>query len=304
MSKQKTGHQAAPGSALPGPTRHKRKQGSVSSPSKTPLASTQRHHLKNTPSLSSHRRHRRRTLGQRLASISGEGWAGILTGVLVLGIGIFALVASLRSPASTSIQQLNPTHGLLAAGTTAPSIGPLPAADGKSYTLAQYRGSVVVLEFFATWCPICQAETSVLNQIQQANAAHGVQILSISASDDGRHSESTPQATPISMNDVQWYVSAFHLTYPALLDTSLTAGNTYGVQGYPTIYVINQQGVITYAGEGQFTYDSLQQHIAQAQSSQQDIRNAGQPGTSIDISGGSRWAAQRERSRHADGADC
>jgi peroxiredoxin len=268
MPTQKMVHHAAPRPASHKPTVHQKKPLSASSPSQTPRSPTRSQRLKSTPPLPSHRRHRHRTIGQWLASTSGGGWAGILTGVLVLGIGIFALVTSLRSTASTGIAQLNPTHGLLAVGTEAPGIGPLPAADGNSYTLTQFRGSVVVLEFFATWCPNCQAETSVLNQIQHNNADRGVQVLSVTASDDGRHSESMLQPTPLSMADVQWYVSTYHLTYPALLDTSLQAGNAYGVQGYPTIYIINQQGVITYAGEGQIPYDSLQQHIKEAQSSQ------------------------------------
>ena len=207
------------------------------------------------------------TLGQRFASFSGGAWAGIVTGALVVGIGIFAIVTSLHNTASAGIRQLHPTHGLLTAGTEAPSIGPLQAADGNEYTLAQYQGSVVVLEFFATWCPNCQAETSVLTQIQHNDAASGVRVLSVTASNDGRHSESIPQATPISMGDVRWYASTYHLYYPALLDTSLSAGNAYGVQGFPTIYIINKQGVITFAGEGQITYDSLQRYINEAQGS-------------------------------------
>ena len=294
MPKQKTIHQVSSRPALNRPARHRKKSVLAPSPAKTPLSSTQRHRLKTTPLPPSHRRHRR-ALGQRLAHISGGGWAGILTGVLVLGIGIFAIITSLRSAASTSIQQLHPTHGLLSSGTVAPSLGPLPAADGKDYTLAQYQGNVVVLEFFATWCPNCQAETSVLQQIQDNDAAHGVQVLSVTASDDGRHSEDIPQPTPISMGDVQWYVSNFHLTYPALLDTSLHAGNAYGVQGYPTIYTINTQGIITYAGEGQISYDSLQQHIKEAQDSEQAISRTGQQTAGGENPIGSRWAAQRER---------
>ena len=300
MPKQKTAHPVPSRPATNRTTAHRRKSISASSPAKTPLSPTQRHRLKTTPSLPSPRRHRHRTLGQRLASISVGGWVGILTGVLVLGIGAFAIVTSLRSTASTGIQQLHPAHGLLATGTVAPSIGPLAAADGSDYTLAQYQGKVVVLEFFATWCPICQAETNVLTQIQHDNAVYGVQVLSVTASDDGRHSESSPQATPLSMNDVQWYVSTYHLNYPALLDTSLQAGNAYGVQGYPTIYIINKQGIITYAGEGQISYDSLQQHIEEAQA----ISSTSQQGANDEISAGSRWAAQCERPWHADGADC
>jgi hypothetical protein len=106
------------------------------------------------------------------------------------------------------------------------------------------------------------------------------------------------------MGDVQWYVSTYQLNYPALLDASLHAGNAYGVQGYPTIYIINTQGIITYAGEGQITYDSLQQHIKEAQGSEQAISSTGQQVARGESSAGSRREAQGERRLRADGKYC
>jgi peroxiredoxin len=203
-------------------------------------------------------RRRRPTLRQRIARLSGGSWLAIITGVLVVGIVVFALIASHQSGGTGSS---NTTAGLLAPGTTAPAITMLPAADGKSYDLAQYKGQkVVVLEFFAPWCPHCQNETSTLKQIQQDNASKGVQVLSVSASPYGRNYEQG-DTTPISMSDIQWFSSNFHLNYPALFDPSLKAGTDYKVQAYPTIYIINKQGVITYAESGEISYDSLQQQI-------------------------------------------
>ncbi len=218
-----------------------------------------------SPARQGPRRRRRQTFGQRLAHLSAGAWIGIITGLLVVGIIVFAIIASSRSASNSSsaIGQLNPTHGLLATGTTAPAIGPLPAAQGGTYTLEQYKGKVVVLEFFAPWCPHCQAEAPMLNQLQQNNADKGVQVLSVSASPYGRNYEQG-DTSPISMSDMQWYVTTFHLNYPALFDQSLKAANAYGVQAYPTIYVINAHGVITYAGSGEISYDGLQQQINQA----------------------------------------
>ncbi len=206
------------------------------------------------------------TLRQRLTHLSGGGWAGIITGLLVVGIIAFAIISSVaghNSNASTASGLSGSSQGLLAAGTTAPAIGPLPAANGGTNSLAQYKGKVVVLELFAPWCPHCQAETSTLNQIQQSDGSQGVQVLSVSASPYGRNYESGDQ-TPISMSDIQWFSSNFHLTYPALFDSSLNAANAYHIQAYPTIYIINAHGVITYAGDGEISYGSLQQQITQA----------------------------------------
>ncbi len=189
--------------------------------------------------------------------LSTGSWFAIVTGALVIGIIVFAIIASRGNPTGSS----STSTGLLAVGTPAPAIASLPAADGKSYSLTQYKGQkVVVLEFFAPWCPHCQNETAVLKQLQQADGSKGVQVLSVSASAYGRNYESGDQS-PISMSDVQWFSSTFGLNYPALFDPSLHAANTYGVQAFPTIYVVNKQGVITYAGNGEISYASLQQQV-------------------------------------------
>ncbi len=184
-----------------------------------------------------------------------------MTGALVLGIIIFAIIASRSSPIS---RESATTQGLLATGTPAPAINPLPAANGGSYSLAQYKGQkVVVLEFFAPWCPHCQNETSTLNRLQQEYGDKSVQVLSVSASPYGRNYESGDQ-TPISMSDIQWFADTYHLNYPALFDPSLQAANDYKVQGFPTLYIINKQGIITYAGSGETSYATLQQQVNQA----------------------------------------
>ncbi len=109
------------------------------------------------------RRRRRQTLGQRLRHLSVGSWFAIITGALVIGIIAFAVIASRGSATGGSAT----TSALLATGTPAPAINALPAADGKNYSLAQYKWQkVVVLEFFAPWCPHCQNETTTLRQFQ------------------------------------------------------------------------------------------------------------------------------------------
>jgi peroxiredoxin len=216
------------------------------------------HHQPATPARSPRRR--RPTFGQRLAHLSGRSWFAIVTGALVVGIIVFAILAS-RGASSTGSST---TQGLLATGTSAPAIGSLPAANGGTYSLAQYKGQkVVVLEFFAPWCPHCQNETTTLKQLQQAYGDKGVQVLSVSASPYGRNYEQG-DTSPISMSDIQWFANTFGLNYPALFDPSLKAASAYNVQSYPTTYIINKQGVITYARTGEISYASLQQQVNQA----------------------------------------
>ncbi len=215
--------------------------------------------IKHQP-MNSHRRRQHESFGQRLARFCSGSWFALLLGALVVGVIAFAIISSWASaPSAASTSQ-----GLLAVGASAPTINALPAADGKSYSLTQYIGQkVVVLEFFAPWCPHCQNETAALKQLQQAYGSKGVQVLSVSASAYGRNYESGDQS-PISMSDVQWFSKTYGLNYPALFDPSLQAANAYGVQGFPTIYVVNKQGVITYASSGELSYASLQQQVKAA----------------------------------------
>jgi peroxiredoxin len=206
-----------------------------------------------------HQRRRKPTFSQRLKHLSGGTWLAIGTGVLVIGIIVFALLASQGSSSSGSPS----TQGLLAVGTSAPAINALPAADGKTYSLAQYKGQkVVVLEFFAPWCPHCQNETATLKLLQQ-QYGDKVQVLGVSASPYGRNYEQGDQS-PISMSDIQWFSNTFGLNYPSLFDPSLKVGQAYGVQGFPTLFIVNKQGVITYRGSGEINDASLQQQINQA----------------------------------------
>jgi peroxiredoxin len=192
-------------------------------------------------------------------------WVSAVTIVVVAAIAIFAVVRGLQANGNSSPGQLtngNPT----AAGKVAPGFT-LPAEQGGNVSLSQYRGKVVVLEFFAPWCPHCRNEVSTLNTVAQVFSDQ-VQVLSVSASPYGFNYESSggSDTSAITMADVQKFVSTFHVSYPALLDTSLRVGNAYGVYGYPQIYVIDRNGVIQWNNGqgGETSYTDLQAAINRA----------------------------------------
>jgi peroxiredoxin len=156
----------------------------------------------------------------------------------------------------------------LAPKTRAPDFT-LTAADGKQYSLSQYRGQVVVLEFFAPWCPHCRNETSVLNQVASTGAGQGVQVLSVSATPYGYNYESSGgrDTTPISLKDINEFVANFHVKYPTMLDTSLKVGNAYRVTAFPQLFVIDRNGQVTWnnGDSGEVSYADLQAQIQRAQ---------------------------------------
>ena len=145
----------------------------------------------------------------------------------------------------------NPPSGssLLPVGALAPEFT-LRTPEGASVSLASYRGRAVLLEFFATWCPHCQAEAPHLRRIAQRLGFRRYAYLSING--DG---ETAPS------------VYAFHryfgLPYPALLDPGGRPGSfsspggpgpvsrRYGLQNFPTFYVIGPSGRIVWRSDGE-----------------------------------------------------
>jgi peroxiredoxin len=150
-------------------------------------------------------------------------------------------------PASAAEPPSNPN--LLRVGAVAPDFV-LKTPQGQRVGLSEYRGKVVLLEFFATWCPHCNAEAPHLRQLYAALPKGIYSFLSINA--DG---ETAPS------------VFAFHryygLQYPALVDPSSNPGsfatqgsagsvtNQYHVVSYPTFYVLDPQGRVLWRGDGE-----------------------------------------------------
>ncbi len=104
------------------------------------------------------------------------------------------------------------------------------AIDGQTIDLARYRGKVVLLDFWATWCSPCREETPRFVQLQDKYRAQGLQIIGISMDD-------SPE--PV----VQFY-REFHMNYPVALGGAKLGELYGGVLGLPIVFVIGRDGRI------------------------------------------------------------
>ena len=164
-------------------------------------------------------------------------------------------------PASDAPSPSNPN--LLPVGSVAPAFT-LETPQGRKVSLSDYRDKTVLLEFFATWCPHCNAEAPHLRQIARSYAANKkVAFLSINA--DG---ETAPS------------VYAFHryygLPYPALVDSSSQPGSfnrpgaagpvttKYAIEYFPTFYLIGPTGKILWRSDGEQPDAFLRQQLTHA----------------------------------------
>jgi cytochrome c biogenesis protein CcmG/thiol:disulfide interchange protein DsbE len=102
--------------------------------------------------------------------------------------------------------------------------------DGRSQTLADFRGKVVVLNFWATWCPPCVDETPSLIQLQKRIAPLGGTILGVSLDDD--------------QNAYAEFLKTYQIDFPTYRDPTKKSALSYGTTMYPETYIIDRNGRI------------------------------------------------------------
>lgn len=114
--------------------------------------------------------------------------------------------------------------------------------NGKQATLADLRGKVVVLNFWATWCPPCVEETPSLNRLQQRIAARGGVVLGVSVDED--------QAA------YEGFLRNQNIIFPSYRDVTKKIPQLYGTSFYPETYIIGRDGRIARKIIGPQNWDS------------------------------------------------
>jgi DsbE subfamily thiol:disulfide oxidoreductase len=164
---------------------------------------------------------------------------------LVLLVVVLA-VAELRSRGTAGIEGIGVADYRAHAETRsepAPDFS-LPVLDGTgSLSLGSFRGQVVVLNFFASWCNPCRLEAPGLRRTSQDYLHEGVRFLGVNERDN----DAAGQA----------FLDEFRLGYPAVSDPSGSLGDDYDLYGMPTTFVIDASGIIRYRFVGYVQEDSL-----------------------------------------------
>jgi peroxiredoxin len=142
------------------------------------------------------------------------------------GAGAIALVATLASPLAT---------GAVATQTAAPDFT-LRTMNGPNVRLAEQRGRVVMVNFWATWCGPCRQEMPQLDRLYQKYRASGFVLLGVNVDDDARKAGEV--------------AAKLGVTFPVLLDTDKAVSKLYDLSTMPSTVLIDRDGKVRYLHRG------------------------------------------------------
>lgn len=139
--------------------------------------------------------------------------------------------------------QLQAAVGWHSGGTAAPAVT-LDMLDGNALPLHQLKGQVVLVNFWATWCPPCRAELPGLESVYEAKHADGFTIVGVSMDQ-------------VSRAQVASFLQQHGIQYPIAMATPDVVAAFGGVNSFPTSFLLDAQGRVRYTVHGMFATPTL-----------------------------------------------
>lgn len=152
-------------------------------------------------------------------------WRGLMALLLALGV---AWIAYSRVPAErvTARSDRPPAPQ---AGFAAPDFT-LETRDGETISLIDLRGQVILVNFWATWCPPCRAEMPAIQQVYEQYRDQGFTVLAVDVGEGDAQ--------------VAAFVDKRELTFPILMDRDARVAARYQVKAMPSTFFIDREGII------------------------------------------------------------
>lgn len=163
-----------------------------------------------------------------------QQWAVVGAVVIALAIGLGAASHFMKDELFPVMQ-----------GATAPDFRAKVLGGSQYKTLADYKGQVVVLNIWATWCEPCRDEIPSLQRLQQAYGDKGLKLVAVSIDDY------------VSEDSIRAYAKNFGVTFEVLHDPTHAIEKAYQTTGYPETFVIGPEGTIRKKWIGPDDWSSL-----------------------------------------------
>jgi len=146
----------------------------------------------------------------------------------VVGIVVLVLAVALGAATHFMKDQLFPVEQ----GSQAPDFRAKVLGENRYKTFADYKGQVVVLNIWATWCAPCQAEIPSLEKLYREYGDKGLKLVAVSIDDY------------VSEDSIRKFANNFGVTFEVLHDSTHAIERSYQTTGYPETFVIGPEGTI------------------------------------------------------------
>jgi peroxiredoxin len=118
--------------------------------------------------------------------------------------------------------------------------------SGRQLSSADWKGKVVLVNFWATWCPPCLEEMPAMERLWRAHKDAGFVLVAVSVDTDPRK--------------VAPFVTEHRLTFPVALDSTMSVANKYGVRALPSSFIVGKDGGLAGLALGPRAWDSDASH--------------------------------------------
>ncbi|MGZ8227291.1 MAG: TlpA family protein disulfide reductase [Methylococcaceae bacterium] len=162
---------------------------------------------------------------------------------LIIAIGLLAMASGMVARKYfSSIENLSPQSL---------PVFSLPDLSGKQHSISEWRGKLLIINFWATWCPPCRKEIPEFIKLQEQYAAKGLQFIGVALDD---------------RDAVDEYLKSTKINYPLLIggNEGIVLNQQLGnnVQAVPYSIVVDQRGQIVYRHQGEFSREKILEIIA------------------------------------------
>jgi peroxiredoxin len=122
----------------------------------------------------------------------------------------------------------------------------LPTPASATFKLSEHRGKVVMINFWATWCPPCLQEMPAMERLYRQHRDAGFEMVAVSVDTDAAK--------------VKPFLAAHKFTFRVVLDPAMGLANTYGVRALPSSFLVDRTGALTALAIGPRHWDNDAAH--------------------------------------------
>ena len=130
---------------------------------------------------------------------------------------------------------------------------------GKKHSLEEYKGKVVVINFWATWCGYCVRELPEFEKVYKEFGSNKKDVVILGVA--GPKTKENPNNVDVEKDKIISFLKKKNVTYPTLMDEAGKSFDDYGIKYFPTTYVINKNGYLEGFVNGAISGEQLKNAI-------------------------------------------